>query len=263
MTPMPPACAIATASRASVTVSIAEEMIGTFRRIDRVSLAPISTWLGITVLCPGRNNTSSKAKPSENVELTMVAMSSPSWALRNRRSRLHLEGQGRGRAAWHGLLTRAIPREQLFIWRHQRFVSAITAATGAKFALRRCSDRRGAPKGGLDFLQSPHAARSSHSAHHRNRPVHGKYGRDGALNLAAGDRARSPAGSDRSEIGADRLYADAGNIHSGQRLGRRPFWRAHRFLLGDRRLHNRIGALRRLQLAGHADRRPRLPGRRP
>ena len=47
MTPMPPACAIATASRASVTVSIAEEMIGTLRRIDRVSRAPISTWLGM------------------------------------------------------------------------------------------------------------------------------------------------------------------------------------------------------------------------
>ena len=33
MTPMPPACAIAMASRASVTVSIAEETIGRLRRI--------------------------------------------------------------------------------------------------------------------------------------------------------------------------------------------------------------------------------------
>ena len=36
MTPMPPACAMAMASRASVTVSIAEEMIGRFRGIARV-----------------------------------------------------------------------------------------------------------------------------------------------------------------------------------------------------------------------------------
>ena len=63
MTPMPPACAIATARRASVTVSIAEEMIGKLRRIERVNRAPMSAWLGMTVLCPGRNSTSSKAKP--------------------------------------------------------------------------------------------------------------------------------------------------------------------------------------------------------
>ena len=36
MTPMPPACAIAIASRASVTVSIAEERIGRLSRIARV-----------------------------------------------------------------------------------------------------------------------------------------------------------------------------------------------------------------------------------
>ncbi len=38
MTPMPPACAMAIASLASVTVSIAEEMIGRFRR-DRAGQA--------------------------------------------------------------------------------------------------------------------------------------------------------------------------------------------------------------------------------
>ena len=37
MTPMPPACAMAMAIRASVTVSIAELRSGMFRRIDLVT----------------------------------------------------------------------------------------------------------------------------------------------------------------------------------------------------------------------------------
>ncbi len=41
MTPIPPASAIAIASLASVTVSIAAEMIGRLRRIVRVSCVPI------------------------------------------------------------------------------------------------------------------------------------------------------------------------------------------------------------------------------
>ena len=45
---MPPACAIAMASRASVTVSIAAETIGRLRRIERVSRVAMSTALGIT-----------------------------------------------------------------------------------------------------------------------------------------------------------------------------------------------------------------------
>ena len=53
MTPMPPACAMAMASRASVTVSIAEEMIGRLRRIVRVSRVAILAALGMTALWPG------------------------------------------------------------------------------------------------------------------------------------------------------------------------------------------------------------------
>ncbi len=64
MTPMPPACAIAIASRASVTVSIAEERIGRLSRIERVSRVETSTPLGMTVEWPGRSSTSSNARPS-------------------------------------------------------------------------------------------------------------------------------------------------------------------------------------------------------
>ena len=74
MTPMPPACAMAMASRASVTVSIAEETIGRLRRIARVRREPISTAPGMTVLWPGRSSTSSKARPSEMVEFSRIAM---------------------------------------------------------------------------------------------------------------------------------------------------------------------------------------------
>ena len=49
MTPMPPAWAMAMASRASVTVSMAEETIGRLRRIARVRREPILTAPGITV----------------------------------------------------------------------------------------------------------------------------------------------------------------------------------------------------------------------
>ncbi len=43
MTPMPPACAMAMARRASVTVSMAEEMIGRFSVMVRVSRERMST----------------------------------------------------------------------------------------------------------------------------------------------------------------------------------------------------------------------------
>ena len=64
MTPMPPACAMAMASRASVTVSIAEEMIGRLSAIERVRRVATLTPLGITVEWPGRSSTSSNASPS-------------------------------------------------------------------------------------------------------------------------------------------------------------------------------------------------------
>ena len=49
MTPMPPACAMAMASRASVTVSIAAEMIGRLSAIERVSRVRTSASPGSTV----------------------------------------------------------------------------------------------------------------------------------------------------------------------------------------------------------------------
>ena len=64
MTPMPPACAMAMASRASVTVSIAEETIGRLRRMARVRREAMLTPLGMTALWPGRKSTSSNASPS-------------------------------------------------------------------------------------------------------------------------------------------------------------------------------------------------------
>ena len=74
MTPMPPACAIAMASRPSVTVSIAEEMIGRLRRIERVSRVETSTAPGSTVEWPGRSSTSSNARPSPISNLSAIAI---------------------------------------------------------------------------------------------------------------------------------------------------------------------------------------------
>ena len=58
-TPMPPCRAIAMAIRASVTVSIAEEIRGDCRLMRRVSRVEVSASLGITSVCPGRSITSS------------------------------------------------------------------------------------------------------------------------------------------------------------------------------------------------------------
>ena len=52
MTPMPPCCAIAIASRDSVTVSIAALTSGTFSRMFRVSCVLTSTCVGSTVGVP-------------------------------------------------------------------------------------------------------------------------------------------------------------------------------------------------------------------
>jgi hypothetical protein len=64
MTPIPPARAIAIASSASVTVSIAAETIGVWRVISLVNLLDTSTVLGRTSECAGISNTSSKVSPS-------------------------------------------------------------------------------------------------------------------------------------------------------------------------------------------------------
>ena len=107
---------------------------------------------------------------------------------------------------------------------------------------------------------APMRSAALYRPHHRHRPVHGEYGRNGHLDIAAGDRARPPSGPDRPQARADLLYADPGGVHSRLRLGRRPVWRAHRLLLGDRRFHPGLDPLRRLDLARDADRRPGLSG---
>ena len=61
---MPPACAMAIAMRASVTVSIAEAMIGMLSGMARVTRERISTSDGRTSERPGFRSTSSKVKAS-------------------------------------------------------------------------------------------------------------------------------------------------------------------------------------------------------
>ncbi len=63
-TPRPPACAMAMARRASVTVSIAEETIGRLRLMDRVRRVRRSVSAGSTSEWPGRISTSSKVSAS-------------------------------------------------------------------------------------------------------------------------------------------------------------------------------------------------------
>ena len=63
-TPMPPARAIAMASGASVTVSIAAERIGTFSPMPGTTSLAVDTSFGRTLLAAGRSRTSSKVRPS-------------------------------------------------------------------------------------------------------------------------------------------------------------------------------------------------------
>ena len=60
ITPMPPACAMAMASLASVTVSMAEDMTGICREIERVTREEMSTSFGSTLEAAGLIRTSSK-----------------------------------------------------------------------------------------------------------------------------------------------------------------------------------------------------------
>src|SRR5208282_4775419 len=66
MTPIPPASASAMASFASVTVSMAEDTIGTFSLSEDVSFVFRSAPLGRTAEWPGRRSTSSKVSASFN-----------------------------------------------------------------------------------------------------------------------------------------------------------------------------------------------------
>jgi hypothetical protein len=73
ITPMPPACAMAIASFASVTVSMAEEMTGTLSEIERVTRDETSASFGNTLEAAGLIRTSSKVNataPSANCLLS-------------------------------------------------------------------------------------------------------------------------------------------------------------------------------------------------
>ena len=71
---MPPACAMAIAILASVTVSMAEATTGIFSVIPRVMRVRISTSDGSTSDSPGLSSTSSKVKASGNAELPVAAI---------------------------------------------------------------------------------------------------------------------------------------------------------------------------------------------
>ena len=74
---MPPACAMAIAIWYSVTVSIAEAMIGMLSPIPRVMRVRISTSDGSTSDRPGFSSTSSNVKAS-GIELPITAITNSS-----------------------------------------------------------------------------------------------------------------------------------------------------------------------------------------
>ena len=79
MTPMPPACAMAIAICASVTVSIAEATIGILSRMLRVMRERMSTSDGRTSDRPGFNSTSSKVYASRGKSLEVAAIANSAW----------------------------------------------------------------------------------------------------------------------------------------------------------------------------------------
>jgi hypothetical protein len=74
MTPMPPACAMAMAICDSVTVSMAEAMIGILTAIERVTWEWISASPGSTSDRPGLISTSSKVSASRGLALLISAI---------------------------------------------------------------------------------------------------------------------------------------------------------------------------------------------
>src|SRR5271169_3368971 len=76
---MPPDWAMAIAICASVTVSIAEAMIGILSRILRVMDERTSTSAGITSDRPGFNSTSSKVYASGGKSLEVTAIANSAW----------------------------------------------------------------------------------------------------------------------------------------------------------------------------------------
>ena len=76
---MPPACAMAMASRASVTVSMAAERIGMLSSMSPAMRVRTSVSPGMTSEWPGCSSTSSKVSASAPVAVSMIfAIADPS-----------------------------------------------------------------------------------------------------------------------------------------------------------------------------------------
>src|SRR5690242_13906486 len=76
---MPPACAMAMARPASVTVSMAADTSGIPNSTVLVRRVRVSTWPGRTSEAPGTSNTSSKVKASRMVELVIRGAPGHKW----------------------------------------------------------------------------------------------------------------------------------------------------------------------------------------
>src|SRR5687767_487975 len=85
---MPPACAMAMASLASVTVSMADDRMGMCSEIVRVTRVLTSTVLGRTSEAAGRISTSSKVSPSSTSRSSFVSGMGPSGISQPRLSAL-------------------------------------------------------------------------------------------------------------------------------------------------------------------------------
>src|SRR5678816_1606375 len=76
---MPPACAMAMARPASVTVSMAADTSGMPSSTVLVRRVRVSTWPGRTSEAPGTSNTSSKVRASRMVELVILGAPGHKW----------------------------------------------------------------------------------------------------------------------------------------------------------------------------------------
>ena len=127
MTPMPPACAMAMASRDSVTVSIADETIGMLSVICDVSFERRSTMCGMTSEWAGFRSTSSKVSASSM--------------------------GGRGGFGHCGCqLFRFEARPERIARRPKLAVADIMRTTEVKWLDDRVQQRRVRPQGGLDGM---------------------------------------------------------------------------------------------------------------
>ena len=213
---------MAMAMRASVTVSMAEAMIGMLRRMVWVSRVATSTSLGRTSERPGRSSTSSKVSPSMILSANTEAMAN---SLKGARS-----DENSALASWHGSVARAFG-----------FAKGPSGASPedlpcACFALCKEVARALSPASHASIPPSP--------ADHRDRPVHGEHGFDRDLHLAADDRAGPGDGPDRPQAGPDLLSGQPRDLHPDLGLDGRQVRRPDHLHRGHRRVHGGLARLR-------------------